>query len=274
MTTSEIKALLQSELPTLIAQDPAVRDFILRTVSDYYAGKQETESKFDRILNELQRDREEQARKWDEQYQLNREILDRLNRESEEQARKWDEQVRFNREILARLDRESEEQAQKWDQQKQKWDEQNRKWDEALAEIRRLDRKHDSTIGAIGARWGLNSEASFRSALQAILQESFGVQVLNVNDFDDSGEVFGQPDQVEIDIIIKNGVVIACEIKSSMSKSDMYSFDRKVSFYSKRHQRPVTRKIVISPMVDNRARPVAERLNIEVYSFPERIENL
>jgi hypothetical protein len=58
MTETEIKTIIQRELPNLIADDPLIRDFILRTVSNYYAGKQETESKFDRILAELQRDRE------------------------------------------------------------------------------------------------------------------------------------------------------------------------------------------------------------------------
>ncbi len=66
MTETEIKNIIQQQLPELISKDPLIRDFILRTVSEYYAPKQETESKFDRILAELQRDREEQARKWDE----------------------------------------------------------------------------------------------------------------------------------------------------------------------------------------------------------------
>ena len=61
MEESEVIAIIQQELPGLIAQTPQVRDFVLRTVSEYYAGKQETESKFDRVLAELQRDREEQA---------------------------------------------------------------------------------------------------------------------------------------------------------------------------------------------------------------------
>jgi hypothetical protein len=51
----------------------------------------------------------------------------------------------------------------------------------------------------------------------------------------------------------------------------MYSFDRKVAFYQKRHERPVGRKLVISPMVDQRALPVAEALGIEVYSSPQSI---
>ncbi len=245
MEQSEVITLIQQELPRLIAQEPLVRDFILRTVSEYYASKPETESKFDRILAELQRDREEQARKWDEQ-----------TRKWDEQSHRWDEQNR------------------KWDEQSHRWDEQNRKWDEQLAEIRRLDKRFDSTIGALGSRWGLASEASFRNALAGILTESFGVEVLNLTLYENDGEVFGRPDQVELDLIIKNGMVIACEIKSSIDKAGMYSFGRKVDFYAKHEQRQISRKILISPMVDRRALPVAEALGIEVYSYADAVEGL
>jgi hypothetical protein len=231
MEQSDVIAIIQTELPRLMAQEPQVREFILRTVSDYYAGKQETDSKFDRILAELQRDREEQARKWDEQ------------------NRKWDEQNR-------------------------KWDEQNRKWHEQLAEIRRLDKRFDSTIGALGSRWGLSTEASFRNALAGILTESFGVEVVNLTLYDHNGVVFGRPDQVELDLIIRNGMTIACEIKSSIDKAGMYSFGRKVDFYAEHEQREISRRIVISPMVDRRALPVAEALGIEIYSYAEAVEGL
>jgi hypothetical protein len=73
MTEAEIRELIQRELPKAIAQGPAMRDFVLRTVSEYYTPRSEFDQKFDRVLNELQRDREEQAQKWDEQ------------------VRKWDE---------------------------------------------------------------------------------------------------------------------------------------------------------------------------------------
>ena len=238
MNETKIKEIIRQNLPEMLAQDPLVRDFVLRTVSSYYAVKSEADSKFDRILAELQRDREEQTRKWDEN------------------NRKWDENNR------------------KWDENNRKWDENNRKWDEQLAEIRRLDRRFDSTIGALGSRWGLSSEASFRNALKGIFGESFGVEVLNVNLFDQEGEVFGRPDQVEIDIIIKNGLTIACEIKSSIDKAGMYSFDRKVSFYEKYQKRQVDRKIVISPMVAINAAPVADALAIEVYSNVDNVEGV
>ncbi|MEA5536435.1 PD-(D/E)XK nuclease family protein [Crocosphaera sp. XPORK-15E] len=222
MTEPDIKAIIQEELPKIL-QDREMRDFVLRTVNDFYAGKQETESRFDQILAELRQDREEQRRKWDEQ----------------------------NR----------------------KWDENNQRWEETQNEIKAMNRKHDSTIGALGARWGIYSEGSFRNALQGILKDSFGVEVVNVIEYDDQGEVFGRPDQIELDLLIKNGLLIICEIKSSMSKPDIYTFEKKVQFYQNRHQRIANRKIVISPMVNPRASEIARELGIEVYSYAEDVPN-
>lgn len=105
--------------------------------------------------------------------------------------------------------------------------------------------------------------------------------MINVNEFDDEGEVFGKPDQVEIDMIIKNGLLILCEIKSSIDKAGMYIFDRKVTFYEKRHNRKVDqakpaafsdRKLVICPMVDDRAKPVAQKLGVELCSYADSVE--
>ncbi|WP_328987061.1 DUF3782 domain-containing protein [Thiorhodovibrio winogradskyi] len=70
-----------------------------------------------------------------------------------------------------------------------------------------MAKKHDRSIGALGARWGLQSEKAFRDALAGILEENFGVEVINYNGYDDSGEVFGKPEQIELDVIIKNGLL-------------------------------------------------------------------
>ncbi len=283
MTENELKNLIQQQLPELISSDPSVRDFILRTVSEYYAPKQETESKFDRILNELARDREEQARKWDENNRRLDEFIHQQELKWQENNRKWDENNRRLDEFIRQQEIKWEENNRRLDefirQQEIKWEENNLQWweqhkfnQQLLEEIKKLDKKHDSTIGALGSRWGLYSEASFRNALKGILEDSFGVQVLNINEFDQEGEVFGRPDQVEIDVIIKNGLLILCEIKSSMDKAGMYSFDRKVAFYEKRHQRKANRKLVICPMVDDRAKLVANNLGIELYSYADGLE--
>jgi hypothetical protein len=110
------------------------------------------------------------------------------------------------------------------------------------------------------------------NTLAAILEKSFDVQVINVTDYDDTGEVFGRPDQVELDVIVKDGLLLICELKSSIDKAGMYSFERKARFYERRHQRQANRLIVISPMIEGRARKVAERLGIETYGDSTDVE--
>jgi hypothetical protein len=222
MNASEVREIIREEVPKLLQEDEETQQKVFQLARPQFADKQVTESRFDRILEELQRDREEDRRKWDEQ------------------NRKW------------------------WENQ--------RVLDEILGEIRRLDRRIDTRIGALGARWGGQSEQAFRDALRAILEESFGVQVLNVVEFDDTGEVHGQPDQVEFDLIIKNGELIICELKSSISKSEIYTFYRAVKFYEKRHGRQANRLIVVSPMIDRRAYRVAKQLGIETYTYAEEVD--
>jgi hypothetical protein len=238
MDTESLKEALKRELPGWLRDDPDLRAYILELTRREYAGRAETQDRFYDILAELRRDREEQARKWDEQ------------------NRKWDEQNR------------------KWDEQNRKWDESSQRFDQLHKEIMAQAKKFDRSIGALGARWGLQSEKAFRDALAGILEQSFGVQVVNVNDYDDQGEVFGRPDQVELDVIVKNGLLLICELKSSIDKAGMYIFERKARFYEKRHQRQANRLIVISPMIDARARQVAERLGIETYGDSTEVEAL
>ncbi|MFY7886582.1 MAG: DUF3782 domain-containing protein, partial [Dolichospermum sp.] len=93
-----------------------------------------------------------------------------------------------------------------------------------MAEIlqdREMRDDYHSSVGALASIGGLHSEESFRDALKAILEESFGVQVINITEYDD--EVFGRPDQIELDLLIKNGLLIIGEIQSSISKSTILS---------------------------------------------------
>jgi hypothetical protein len=221
MVDSDLKNLVKQELTSLLQEDGEVQDLIMRTASGHFAAKPETESRFDQIMAELKRDREEQRRRWDEN--------------------------------------------------QRRWEENQQRLENIYEEIRAMNRKHESTIGALGARWGLYSEGSFRNALKGILEDSFGVEVVNLVEYDDAGEVFGRPEQIELDVIIKNGELILCEIKSSISKSELYAFLRKTEFYERRHQRQATRKIVISPMVHPKAQPIGPRLGIEIYSYAEDV---
>ena len=293
---TDLKTQLQAELPELLKRDADFRQWLEQLIRQTAVTPESFDARFERVLQEFAADRaaqrrkweewsakfdahtQEQARKWDEHNREWKEWVAKFDAHTQEQARKWDEHDREWKEWVAKFDAHTQGQARKWDEQDCKWDEQNRKWDEQnrkntdlLEEIKTSRSQQEQGIGALGARWGIASEHSFRAALKGILEKSFGVEVLNVNEFDDEGTVFGAPDQVEIDIIIKNGDLILCELKSSMSKSDMYTFDRKVSFYERRHQRRAQRKIAISPMVPPPVRAIAEKLGIEVFGYAEDV---
>jgi len=276
MNAESLKEAVRRELPALLREDPEFRAYVQELVRQESMSRGETESRFDRVLAELQRDREAQTRKWEEQ---------RLKDERDwaEQKRKWDERDRKWEEQRAERERDREEQNRKWEEQRAEREsdreEQNRKWEESQEHFDRVHeeimaqaKRFDRGIGALGARWGIQSESAFRNALAGILEESFGVEVINVNEFDDEGTVFGRPDQVELDIIIKNGLLLICELKSSMSKPDMYTFERKARFYERRHQRKANRLLVISPMIDDKARAIAPTLGIETYSDSTDVE--
>jgi hypothetical protein len=173
---------------------------------------------------------------------------------------------------MEELRRDREEQNRKWDEQNKKWEANQQVINEMLAEIRMLSKKHDSTIGALGSRWGLHTEQAFRNALKGILEQFANVEVLNITEYDDVGVVFGHPDQIELDIIIKNGLLIIVEIKSSMSKPDMCIFERKVRFYEELRNRKASEMIVISPMVALNAITVAEKLGIRIYSYADDVK--
>lgn len=263
MDAQTVKQIMKEELPKLVTSDKRIRKFVLdtyREVSLEKADKKETESRFDRILEELKQDREEQNKKWEE----NQAEIRKLR---EDQNKKWEENQ-------AEIQKLREDQNKKWEAQDRKWEAQNKKWEENQEGIRKLLKKvdkHETTLGALGSRWGIRAESSFRNALKWILEGNFDVKVLNINEYDDQGEVYGRPDQVELDIIISDGILIICEIKSSISKSDMYHFQKKAQFYEKRHNRTAKHLIAISPMVDENAQKLARELGIKVYSYADEI---
>jgi hypothetical protein len=132
-------------------------------------------------------------------------------------------------------------------------------------ELTQFRRTFVSQMGGLGARWGLQTEEAFRQGMRAILQE-VGFSTERFLDFDSTGEVFGSPDQVEIDVIIKNGKVILIEIKSSLDRAGVHYFNRKVGFYAHKTGRQVDRKLIVTPYADARAKELASQLGVEIYT--------
>lgn len=284
-----------------ILQEPELREYVLKELSTYFADREKTEDNIEKLYrqlvkigDELVRLREEQERRWQEQIALWQEQNKRWeeqNKRWEEQNKRWEEQNKRWEEQNKRWEEQNrrwEEQNKRWEEQRKLWEEQNRRWEEQqrrweeqqrinrelMEEIKKLHRKYDTGIGALGARWGLRAESSFREAIKGILEEDFPVKVERYLAYDQEGEVFGRPDQVELDLIIRDGKILIAEIKSSMSKSDVFVLKRKVEFYKKREGKEVDRVLIISPMVDSKAMDLAREYGFEVYSYPEDVEGL
>ncbi len=312
MEREQIRQIIIDELPSIVEQDREIQDLILRLAREHFADKQETDNRFERMLEELHRKQEESNRRWEEHMREFRAMREEQARRweehmreframREEQARRWEEHMREFRAMQEEQARRWEEQNRRWEEQNRRWEEQNRRWEEHdrrweehLKEFRemqkqqdqkwqensaRIDRildllaaqarKHDQSIGALGARWGIQTEESFRNALAGILGDLFGLEVKHLEEHDAEGVVFGHPAQVELDLIIKDSLLILGEIRASMSSEDMYALWRKAQFYEKKHGRRADRVVVISPMVPPKAREVAKKLGIEVYSYAE-----
>lgn len=280
MRNEEIITLIRQKLPELMRTDPEIRGWILDLGREYFADRAQTDSRFEQMLAELRQEREawnrrfeEERAEWRRLWEQEREAWNRRwEEERAEWRRRWEEEraesERRWRRFLVRYERRWQQQQEEWNR---RWEENQKEHQEFRESFRHLLQRIDTGISAIGARWGIFAESAFREGIRAILEESFGVQVLRYQGYDETGDVFGHPDQVELDLIIRDSTLIVCEIKSSMSRSDMYTFDRKVRFYERQEGRRADRKMVISPMVEEKAVQIAQRLGIEVYTHADEV---
>jgi len=144
---------------------------------------------------------------------------------------------------------------------------------EEQAKHSELLRRLDSKIGALGRRWGLLSEAAFREGMYELLTP-YGFRVERFWARDEEGFVFGRPEQIEIDLLVRNETTIAAEIRSSVSKADVWVFLRKVEFLERLLNRKIDRRAIISPFVDDDALEFAQQTGVEVFTAPEELRNV
>lgn len=262
LTKAEIKKLIIDEVPALIKRDNDIRDFILKISSERFADKKKTEDRIERLLEELKKDREENHKRWEANQRELREL-------KEISDKRWQENQRQIRELVERWDKKWVENLKELKELKKESD---RRWEENLKELKQLRRRSDATIGALGARWGLMAETTFRDAIKGILEEILPFKVERYLTYDEEGLVFGRPDQVELDLLIKDGTVIVAEIKSSISKPEVAAFLRKIRVYEQKEGRSVNHKVIISPMVHHKAKDFAILNGIKVFGYPDDID--
>ncbi|BAU23991.1 hypothetical protein THC_1627 [Caldimicrobium thiodismutans] len=243
-----LKEMLIRDLPELLKEDPLLKDYVASLFKENFADKRTTEEEIKALLEEIKNLRIESEKRWEEhskRLEEHSQILKEHSKRLEEHSKKLEELSQGNK-IL-------------------------------MEEILALRKRQDVQISALGARWGIKSEKTFRNAVKGLLEETFGVKVEHYETTDLEGEVFeGFPGKrVEIDLIIRDGELIVAEIKSSVSPGDVLLFERKVKVFEKKEGKKVTRKIIISPMLDREAKSFCKSLGITFYTdVPDREEGL
>ena len=134
-----------------------------------------------------------------------------------------------------------------------------------VAERSRSLEKLTRSIQALGARWGLLAEEAFRSGMRGLVERYFGGRVSRWVRYDEEGFVLGRPCVVEADLVVRDGEHILVEVKSSVSRADVFELWRVGRLYEKMcGVKP--RLAAVSPFVEDKAREAAEELGIDVYT--------
>jgi len=168
-----------------------------------------------------------------------------------------------------------------------RWEENNKRWEEAYKRFEAIERKlleHDKKFEALmrrmdllekridrkitmlGARWGLETEKSFRRAVKGLVEEVLGRgKVEKWKFYDEKGEVYGYPSEVKIDLLIKDEVHILVEVKASASSGDVVELWKIGGLYQ--HVTGIRpRLVIITPFIDEKAMKTAKELGVEVYT--------
>ena len=133
-------------------------------------------------------------------------------------------------------------------------------------------RRLENMVAGLGARWGVMSESAYREGLKEILRDAgWTVESLVVTDV--KGIVYGRPEEVEIDIVVRDGKVYIVEITSALKRSDLAFISRKAKLYREAKGVEPDRIIVITPFIHDknpdRIKAIAREMNIDiVYPHP------
>jgi len=211
-----------------------------------------------RSLQEQVRSLQEQVRSLQEQVAEN----SRAIRSLQEQVRSLQEQVVENTKAIRELREDMNRGFKRHDEELARLREDLNKLRADMIEGFKLLRRH---IDALGARWGLMAEEAFREGVKGVVERYFGGKVERWSYRDEEGVVFGYPAVVEADIVISDGEHILMEIKSSVSRADVFELWKIGRLYERvKGVRP--KLAIVSPFVREEAKRTAEELGIELYT--------
>jgi len=172
-------------------------------------------------------------------------------------------------EILRRIDdntsaiRKLQEEVKSLQEQVKSLQEQVAKHSKVLEEHSLAIRELVSKIHALGTRWGLVTEETFRESIKYLIEDLLKVyRVEKWIWYDSEGFVYGYPSWVEVDVLVRNSEHILVEFKSYADRSDISELYRIGQLYEK-VTKIKPKLLIVASAIRKRAKELADKLGIE-----------
>ena len=257
MSTIDKKALKEALLD-LIEEDREFRYAVMGLL-----GFRELLERFSR-LEERQQKLEERQLRLEEEFRKLEERFSRI----EERQQELEKHFAKLEERFTRL----EERYQELEERFAKLEERVTRLEEGVTGLERRMDEFEVLLKTVAHRFGVLSEEAFREAMKGILEEYFGATAEHWTTYDEEGYVYGHPSEVEVDVVIKDGVHILVEVKSGVDTGDVLELSRIGELHQKKTgYRP--QLVIVGGFVSEKARKKAGPLGIRIYTYLERSTN-
>ena len=207
-------------------------------------------------IEERQQRLEERQQKLEERQQKLEERFAKL----EERFAELKKRQLMLEERFARL----EERQQKLEERMARIEERQLKLEERMARLEEEMNETRRVLTVIAHRFGVLSESAFREAMKYVVEEKLGAgRVSKMSLRDEEGLVYGYPSIIDIDVVVKDDKHILVEVKSRVSRGDVYEIYRIGKLYEKiKGVKPVL--VIVGGFIDPKAYEAAAKLGVEV----------
>jgi hypothetical protein len=247
-----------------------ILDEIRQLRLDFKTYSEAQDKRFEALISEMNRRFEEVDKRFEEVNRRFEEVDKRFEALISEMNRRFEEVDKRFEALISEMNRRFEEVDKRFEAL---ISEMNRRFEEVDKRFEEMDKRFEAILeqireirvelAGLGGRLGRGFEDLVRQTLKAVV----GAEVKEVKRlimWDEKGEVYGHPENVEFDAYASNSEKFLIEVKSSANKGDVLIFNKKAEWAEKTLGK--TRKILIAAYVEDAAYRECIQLGITVIS--------
>jgi hypothetical protein len=115
-------------------------------------------------------------------------------------------------------------------------------------DLEALEKRIQIRLDALGARWGLVNEETVRAGIRDLMKEA-GYMVEKWIWYDKDGKVYGYPSTIDLDVVVRDEVLVIVEIASSLKRGEYIFIKKKAELYESVTGRKPSKIIIITPFI-------------------------